>query len=163
MIICIYFSFYNDTLSTNFIMKKADIKNRGDLEKVVKLFYTNAMSDPIIGFFFTQVVPIDLDEHTPKITDFWEAMLFGRDPLNQGHYAGNMLQAHIAVDAKARMQTGHFTRWLYLFSKSVDESFQGENAERLKNRAKKMATSMSDALRSKRGEDRIGVESLNKR
>ena len=144
-------------------MKKTDIENRKDLETVVTHFYANAMNDPIIGFFFTQVVPIDLNEHTPKIIAFWDAMLFGRDPLDQGHYAGNMLEAHIAVDAKARMQTGHFTRWLYLFSNSVDELFEGENAERLKQRAKKMAASMSDALRSKRGEQRVGVESLSRK
>jgi len=64
------------------------------------------------------------------------------------------------VDDKARLQTGHFTRWLYLFHKSVDELFEGETADRMKARSTKMATSMSDALRTKRGENRVGVETL---
>ena len=141
--------------------KKNDIETREDLQLVVRSFYEKTIDDPIIGFFFTQVEPLDLDVHVPKVVDFWETMLFGANAMEKGKYAGNMLQAHISVDKKARMQTGHFTRWLYLFHGSVDLLFEGENAERLKHRASKMANSMSDALRTKRGEDRVGVDSLD--
>jgi len=44
----------------------------------VKSFYEKAMQDPIIGFFFTQVSPIDLAPHTEKVTDFWAAMVLGK-------------------------------------------------------------------------------------
>jgi len=148
-------------------MSKMDINDIDDLQKIVNHFYSKAMTDPIIGFFFTQVSPIDLDLHTPKIALFWQKVLFGQgqdstvsERLNSGSMMNNMLKVHIDLDAKARLQTGHFTRWLHLFVNSVDEHYAGENAENLKNRAKKMSSSMSDALRSKRGEARIGVESL---
>ncbi len=144
--------------------KKVDIESKQDLEKLVRHFYEKTLSDPIIGFFFTQVSPIDLDEHTPKIAEFWNAILFGRDQISDqgsGVRMNNMLKKHSEVDGKARMQAGHFTRWLFLFSNSIDELYEGENAEKLKKRSKKMASSMSDALRTKRGESRIGVKSLN--
>ena len=133
--------------------KKKDIENKNDLRRLVEHFYSSAMSDPIIGFFFTQVSPIDLDEHTPKITEFWDAVLFGYDPLrdsSQKKVIKNMLHAHMQVDMKAKIQKGHFTRWLYLFFNSVDELYAGRNAERIKKRAEKMAASMGDALLKKR-------------
>ena len=40
-----------------------DIQNKEDINKLVLNFYTKAMDDPIIGFFFTQVSPIDLDTY----------------------------------------------------------------------------------------------------
>ena len=174
-------------------MKKQDIQNFDDLHCIVKQFYSQAMQDPIIGFFFTQVSPIELETHTPKVALFWQKVLFGlpkiptEAPKNSKNEASvaiseietavktskivqkseniqqnmaNMLQVHLDLDDKARLQTGHFTRWLHLFIGSIDELYAGENAEKLKQRAKKMASSLSDALRSKRGEKRIGVDTL---
>ena len=175
-------------------MNEQDIRSFDDLHRLVNYFYTQAMNDPIIGFFFTQVSPIELQEHTPKVARFWENILFGKSKIpskkpktikkqasdvnsaekistdisentqiqsqNEPTIA-NMLQVHLDLDDKARLQTGHFTRWLYLFIGSIDELYAGENAERLKKRAKKMASSLSDAIRSKRGEDRVGDETLN--
>ncbi len=142
---------------------KKDIKGRNDIKKLVKHFYSIAMPDPIIGFFFTQVSPIDLDVHVEKVTDFWCAIIFGYDPLSDsksGKAIKQLLNVHREVDGKARIQTGHFTRWLHLFFVSIDVFYEGERANALKDRATKMASSMSDALRSGRGEDRVGVESL---
>lgn len=148
------------------MIKKQDIQNKDDIDKLVNHFYSKVMIDPIIGFFFTQVSPINLESHTPKITEFWNAILFGYNPLDNSSDSGGaqaikkMLQTHQEVDAKARMQTGHFTRWLYLFGASVDELYEGENADKIKFRAKKMASSMSDALRLKRGEDKAKMDSF---
>ena len=130
-----------------------DIQNKEDINKLVLKFYMKAMDDPIIGFFFTQVSPIDLDEHASKITEFWNAILFGYDPLVDSHQSKvvkNMLHTHQQTDEKARMQKGHFIRWLHLFFKSVDELYEGKNAEKIKNRAEKMAASMSEALHKRR-------------
>ena len=133
--------------------KPTDIADKEDVSHLVLNFYSKAMNDPIIGFFFTQVSPIELDSHVLKITEFWNAILFGYDPLveeGQAKVIKNMLQVHQQVDGRARMQKGHFTRWLYLFFKSVDELYEGENAEKIKNRAEKMASSMSNALIKRR-------------
>jgi len=170
-------------------MTKNDIHCYEDLKALVDHFYSKAMQDPIIGFFFTQVSPIKLQTHTPKVAHFWQNVLFGKPKIpterpktvkkqvpvvnsvtemysNTDKNAQNeptmtnMLQVHLDLDDKARLQTGHFTRWLHLFIGSIDELYAGKNAERLKKRAKKMASSLSDAIRSKRGEERVGVDSL---
>ena len=130
-----------------------DIESKEDINKLILNFYMKAMNDPIIGFFFVQVSPINLDEHVPKITEFWNSILFGYDPLvdsHQGKIIKNMLHTHQQVDGKARMQKGHFTRWLYLFFKSVDELYEGPNAGKIKIRAEKMASSMGEALHKRR-------------
>ena len=142
--------------------KKVDIQSREDIQKIVWRFYEKALSDPIIGFFFTQVTDLEVESHVPKVVNFWETMLFGENIMERSYYSGNMLKAHVDVDAKARIQTGHFTRWLYLFHNTVDSLYEGARADLLKEKATKMANSMSDALRIKRGESRIGVESLGK-
>jgi len=144
--------------------KKADIQTKEDISLVVKSFYASAMDDPIIGFFFTQISPIELDPHVEKVARFWSALIFADaldEPSNEGAKTHNMLEKHIDLDGKARIQTGHFTRWLYLFHKSVDDNFSGDTADNLKSLATKMANSMSDAIRVKRGERRVGVETLN--
>ena len=145
------------------MVEKKDILSKLEIEELVRLFYSKAMSDPIIGFFFTQISPINLDEHVEKITAFWSAILFGYDPLQEsqgGRVIKRMLETHQSIDAKARIQTGHFTRWMHLFFISIDELYEGENADKLKKRAKKMTSSMSDALRVGRGESRVGVQGL---
>ena len=145
------------------MVKKADIKSKKDIIQLVEHFYSAALPDPVIGFFFTQVSPIELDEHVMKVAEFWHAILFGYDPLSDSNASKSikqLLKVHREVDMKARIQTGHFTRWLHLFFASIDALYEGERANALKDRATKMASSMSDALRSGRGEERVGVENL---
>ncbi len=48
-----------------------DIETRADCERLVRAFYGRALTDPIIGFIFTDVAELDLDAHVPQITAFW--------------------------------------------------------------------------------------------
>jgi hemoglobin len=56
------------------------------------------------------------------------------------------LQKHLAVNKLVSLKPGHFTRWLYLFSKSIDQLKQGSNAELMKARAELIAKSISAAI-----------------
>ena len=49
----------------------ADIETRADCERLVRAFYERALVDPVIGWLFTDVAKLDLEEHVPRITDFW--------------------------------------------------------------------------------------------
>ena len=73
-----------------------DIQNREDISRLVGTFYARAFEDPIIGYIFTDVARIDLDEHLPVFTDFWETVLF-----RAGTYKRNALQVHFALDDEA--------------------------------------------------------------
>src|SRR5262245_51753004 len=49
----------------------ADIQTREDCERLVRAFYSRALTDPIIGFIFTDVAHLDVEAHVPVIASFW--------------------------------------------------------------------------------------------
>ncbi len=124
----------------------ADIETRADCETLVRAFYERALTDPIIGFFFTDVAHMDLEAHIPVITSFWETML-----LDARTYGGGAFAVHAALDAKAPFQPGHFERWLVLWRETVDELFAGERAELAKRHAERVASAFLARLQGLRG------------
>ena len=80
------------------------------------------MTDPFIGFLFTDSVDIDMREHLPIISDFWETILFQKPAYKRGPQVMNV---HLALNEKVKLKDFHFRRWLYLFNKTVDELFDG--------------------------------------
>lgn len=111
-----------------------DISHRSDIEHLVTAFYEKATKDPTIGPFFTQL-PMDWEKHLPLMVSFWENTLF-----YTGGYSGNMMDVHRNVHEKMPLEPAHFGRWTQLFCQTVDEYFEGELAERAKQRALGMAT-----------------------
>jgi hemoglobin len=115
-------------------MSRGDIETRADCERLVRAFYGRALTDPIIGFLFTDVAKIDLEAHIPTITSFWETVLLGARS-----YLGGAFRPHAVLNAKSPLQRGHFERWLVLWSTTVDELFAGERAELAKAHANRVA------------------------
>ena len=122
-----------------------DIETRSDIEELIGKFYEKMLKDPIIGFIFTDIAKIDLDEHLSIICDFWETILFTRPVYKRGP---EVMNVHHELNKKIPLKKGHFTRWLYLFSTTVDELFEGERAEKAKERADSIATLMQKRLGS---------------
>jgi hemoglobin len=100
-----------------------DIETRADCERLVRTFYGRALTDPFIGFIFTDVAKLDLEEHVPRITSFWETVLLGAQS-----YRGGAFGPHVDLHAKVRLREGHFERWLQLWFGTVDDLFHGERA-----------------------------------
>ncbi|MEW7292265.1 group III truncated hemoglobin [Aquimarina sp. 2304DJ70-9] len=103
----------------------------------MKTFYSNAFADPSIGIFFTEIAKINLEEHLPQITDFWEQQLF-----RKGDYKKNVLQIHKDLSNQKKLEKVHFETWLSLFNNVVDTHFKGEKANLIKTRALSIATVM---------------------
>ena len=122
---------------------RRDIETRADCELLVRGFYGRAMVDPIIGFLFTDVARLDLDEHVPRITNFWETILLGARS-----YGGGAFRPHVELNLKVSLTRGHFDRWLYLWTMTVDELFTGERAELAKSHAIRVAAAFESRLRS---------------
>jgi hemoglobin len=113
----------------------ADIETRADCERLVRAFYGRALVDPIIGWIFTDVAKLDLEEHVPRITSFWETILLG-----ERTYGGGAFAPHAAVHMRAGgLRAGHFERWLTLWGTTVDELFAGPRAELAKEHAQRVA------------------------
>jgi hemoglobin len=118
-------------------MQKKDIQTRDDLIILLESFYQKAKEDGVIGHFFTTVIPLDFKEHIPVVADFWETILL------TGHsYKKNAIAPHMHINEISRMEEKHFTRWLKLFSETLDELFSGDITETAKQRALSIATIM---------------------
>jgi hemoglobin len=117
---------------------------------LVRAFYGRALADPIIGFLFTDVAKLDLEEHVPRITNFWDTILLGAHS-----YGGGAFRPHIELHLKVPLTRGHFDRWLFLWAMTVDELFEGERAELAKSHAVRVATAFESRLRSFEGD---GIE-----
>jgi hemoglobin len=116
---------------------KKDIVNRSDIELLVNSFYDKVNRDPLIAFFFSEVVVVDWDKHLPVMYDFWENILF-----YTGKYEGNPMAKHKDIHQKCPMKMEHFQRWIFLFTETVDELFEGSISELAKQRATSIATVM---------------------
>ena len=111
-----------------------DIETREDCEQLVRAFYSRAFEDPVIGWIFTDVAHLDLEEHVPQITSFWETILLGAQS-----YGGGAFGKHADLNAKAELKAAHFERWLVLWHATVDELFAGPRAELAKTHASRVA------------------------
>ena len=112
----------------------ADIETRADVERLVRAFYGRALTDPIIGWIFTDIAKLDLEAHVPEIASFWETILLGAQS-----YRGGAFRPHAELNMKVRLRAGHFERWLVLWRETVDSLFAGERAELAKSHATRVA------------------------
>jgi hemoglobin len=100
-----------------------DITDRADVERLVRAFYSRAMTDPMIGYLFTDIAHLDLEEHVPRITAFWETILLGAQTYTAGAFA-----PHASLHRLSPLRKAHFERWLMLWHSTVQELFDGPRA-----------------------------------
>lgn len=114
-----------------------DIENRDDIITLVNTFYTEVRKDDLLAPIFDERVKINWEKHLPVMYDFWENIVF-----YTGGYSGNPMQVHKQMHDKFSLSTADFARWIQLFTKTVDQLFEGEHAELAKQRAISIATVM---------------------
>ncbi|MBK8365010.1 MAG: group III truncated hemoglobin [Bacteroidetes bacterium] len=120
---------------------KKDISGRPDIELAIKSFYDKVLADEKIGFIFTDIAKVNWEKHLPIMYDFWENVLFF-----SGKYNGDPMNVHRHLNNLIELKAEHFRRWTHLFNLTIDELFEGENAERAKQRALSIATVMQVKL-----------------
>ncbi len=116
---------------------KKDIQAREDIELLVKTFYEKVIADPVIGPIFTEVIKVNWKKHLPVMYDFWENALF-----YSGTYSGNPMASHKRLHQIFPLKEEHFHRWVYLFTTTVNELFEGEKASLAIQRAISISTVM---------------------
>ncbi len=114
-----------------------DIKSQEDLYFLVDAFYKKLLNDNSISYVFTEVVKIKIEEHLPILVTFWSQAILGT-----GGYTNNLTQIHLDVNQKEKLTPELFKIWLNHFDKTVDENFEGKNAEKIKTQALSIATIM---------------------
>ena len=100
-----------------------DIESKKDIEFLVDEFYKQVVKDDVIGFFFTEVIKLDWDNHIPIMYSFWETLILGN-----GDYKGNPMLKHISLNRKEKMLPKHFDKWLELWKATLEANFKGKNA-----------------------------------
>lgn len=116
---------------------KQDVLNKQDIGVVLLAFYERIKTDPLIGFFFSEVIHINWDYHLEKMNLFWENVLF-----HTGEYEGNPIITHRYINRLHPTRREHFKRWLLLFEESVDGLYTGPNADKMKQHAQSIADIM---------------------
>jgi hemoglobin len=116
---------------------KKDITTAEDIQLLVNSFYDKVRMDPAIGFLFDDVAHVDWERHLPVMYAFWENVLF-----MTGGYSGNPMTAHLKLHGQYPLTKFHFDRWYELFKSTVDEHFEGEVAEKARQRALSISTIM---------------------
>lgn len=114
-----------------------EISSQNDVDQLVSVFYGKALNDELLAPHFAG---IDLEHHLPRMIGFWSLIL-----LDKEGYKGNVFDkhAHLAIGEP------HFTRWVALFSQTVDELFSGDKAELAKQRAKLLAYTFASKMENK--------------
>lgn len=120
---------------------KKDISNRKDIKKLVDKFYDKVKIDTLIGPIFTEIIGSNWNKHLSAMYDFWENVVFFT-----GKYEGNPMAKHQVVHSKKTLRMEHFTRWLSLFTETVNELFEGKNTELIKQKALSIGTVMQVKL-----------------
>jgi len=116
---------------------KPDIKTANDINALVHHFYNRALTDSIIGSFFTKAVQLNWEIHIPLICQFWQSIL-----LSTAQYKGRPIDKHIQLHKTMPIKPIHFKQWLKLWQLSIDQLFSGPIAEQAKQRAHQIADLM---------------------
>ena len=111
-----------------------DLRDRADVEVLVRAFYDRAFADPLLRHVFVDVVHMDLEAHVPLLVGFWEKVLFGT-----GGYDGRVMQVHREVHRRVPLTGEHFSRWLRLWRETLDALFEGPVADAADAHARRMA------------------------
>jgi len=82
-------------------------------------------------------VNVNWEKHLPVMYKFWENAIF-----YSGGYLGNPLIVHKHLNKLFPLTTEHFVEWNKLFLGTVDELFEGQNANLAKQRALSISTVM---------------------
>lgn len=114
-----------------------DIQTKEDIAFLMDEFYSTMLKDELIGYIFNDIAQLNLAEHLPSLTNFWENML-----LQPNGYKKNVMDIHLKLNALEKLQPKHFERWLFLLNETVTQNFEGEKSERMLNSAKNIAAMM---------------------
>ena len=121
---------------------KQDISSRKDIHFIISAFYEKLLADEMMLPFFEEIVKENhLEVHIETITDFWQDIL-----LYTSTYAKNVMQKHLDFNKKVAFKKEHFTAWLSYLTTTIDVSFEGQNAQNMKDRATSIAMVMQVKL-----------------
>ena len=120
---------------------RPDLSSASQIEHLVDRFYARVLQDPQLAPVFLDIAQIDLNTHLPVIKSYWCKLLLG-EPGYQRH----TMKIHRALHARRALEQADFERWLDTFVATVNEYYEGSQAERAKRIARLIAGNMQKGL-----------------
>jgi hemoglobin len=133
-----------NALSVTSETQLTDIRTEDSIKLMVNAFYDNVRQDEILEPVFSKLID-DWEAHLPIMYRFWEKLLFGKDG-----YKRNPFQKHVDLPVSKE----HFTRWVELFTQTIDHNFSGPKADE----AKRLATNIANSFQARMGLNPEGVD-----
>lgn len=106
-----------------------DVSGRADVQSVVREQYAGLLKHAYTAPKFAH---LNLDEHLPKIDDFW-CFVLGID-AEEHPYRGSAFEPHV----KLHLDAEDFRLWMHFLFTAIDDSFAGPVATDWKKRAEQM-------------------------
>src|SRR5437868_11112207 len=116
-------------------MSKHDIRNKSDIELMLRTFYGSLLTNENIKPVFANT---DFEKHMPHMIAFWSFVL-----LDEEGYKTNVFDKHVNLGIKEE----HFEIWLSHFEKNIDSLFEGPKTELAKQRAQTIAFTFKEKLK----------------
>jgi hemoglobin len=110
---------------------KKDISTIKDVQFLVDRFYESVRADAFLGPIFNKRLEGRWEMHHRKLYRFWHTIL-----LRRPDYFGDPVSMHLSLN----LNEDHFKHWLLLWTRTVEEYFEGEVAEGAKLRGGTMAS-----------------------
>lgn len=121
--------------------ERFELADRGDVMRLVNVFYDRVQADELLGPIFNEVAHVDWATHLPLMYDFWDSVLF-----SVGTFHGNPLLVHRALARLTPLTGREFDRWLMLFHQTIDDCFVGAMADHAKESASRIAATLQQHL-----------------
>jgi len=116
---------------------KRPIENREDVILLVDTFYNAVKDNKTLSYIFNDLAKINWSEYLPKMYSFWASILLG-----EHSFSSNPMKKHIGLSTVTSMIETEFSEWLILFTKTVDDLYEGEIANEAKIRVGNIARLM---------------------
>ncbi|MEQ8404476.1 MAG: group III truncated hemoglobin [Oceanicaulis sp.] len=118
--------------------------NEAFIDALVETFYARVREDDLLGPVFAHAIGADWAGHLATMKQFWQSVALG-----SGAYSGRPIPAHHKhVD---RMGPEHFTRWLSLFERTLEDISENDDARAFfMVRAERIGARFQDILFSDR-------------
>jgi hemoglobin len=132
----VFNNYWDDDGST--ATRRPDLSTPAHVHDLVTVFYREIMFDELLEPIFSEVAEVDWVEHIPRLIHYWCSILFGTSSDT-----GSVTKTHRHLHSLQPIEPEHCDRWFSLWIHSVDERWEGPNAERAKSYAAALMAGMA--------------------
>lgn len=116
---------------------KPDLDSADNITLMVDRFYEALLNDELMAPLFLEVAKVDLADHLPTISQYWQKMLLGDKT-----YKNNTMAKHRAINKSQAFTKEHYQTWLDHFSNTAERHFSGPYTDKALNIARNVVTNM---------------------